>query len=184
MLPKGFSLVEMLAVIAIASIVMLAAVPSFTSILERNQVIAELNRIVGAVNLTRDTAVRYRSMTTLCGIKLNGKCGGSWDKKLTIFLDKNNNARLDGNDQTMSYVNSLATGSSVKWRAFQNRQYLQMTQFGYTNYQNGNFVICPPGADATRARQLVINVQGRARANHSVNAQGMPVDRKGKVLRC
>jgi len=181
---KGYSIVELLTVMAVIVILMAAASPSLISVMIRNQSVAELNRLVGAVNLTRHSAVQFATTATLCGLKPTGRCGAPWDGKLTVFLDRNGNARLDGNDETISFISSLDSDSTVKWRSFQNRQYLQMTSQGYTRYQNGNFVVCPVTADVRQARQLVINVQGRTRVNHKVNKAGLPVDYRGRVLRC
>lgn len=182
--PCGYSLIEMTAATAVIVIVMAVASPSLISVMTRNQSVAELNRLVGAVNLTRHSAVQFGTTATLCGLKPTGRCGASWEGKLTVFLDRNGNARLDGNDETVSLISSLDSDSTVKWRSFQNRQYLQMTSQGYTRYQNGNFVVCPATADVRQARQLVVNVQGRTRVNHRVNREGFPVDDRGRVLRC
>lgn len=170
--------------ISIVAIILVSAMPSISSMTQRSQTTASLNRLVGAINYTRHTAVQYGVTATLCRIKTNGKCGGDWSQDLVVFTDHNRNAWLEEEDTVISVVAAQDSSTTVKWRSFQNRQYLQMTALGYTNFQNGNFVICPESGDSTKARQLVVNVQGRVRINHSVNEAGHPIDRKGKRLRC
>lgn len=181
---SGFTIVELLVVLAIVAILLLSALPSFDSMVKRNQTTASLNRLVGAINHTRHAAVQYGATTTLCAVKTTGKCGNSWTEDLTVFTDHNRNAWLDEEDEVISIIRSFGSSDSVKWRSFQNRQYLQMTALGYTNFQNGNFVVCPGNGDARLARQIVVNVQGRVRINRSVNEAGHPVDRNKKALRC
>lgn len=181
---RGLTLIENLGVLIIISVILAAALPPFTKMTVRQQTIAELNRLVGAVNLTRHTAVQFSTTATLCGLHSSGQCGASWAAKLTVFLDRNRNARLDDNDEPVSFIQPLNTGSSIRWRSFQNRQYIQMTRYGYTNYQNGNFVICPASADPALARQVIINIQGRTRLNRAADPQGISIDRLGRKLRC
>ena len=59
-----------------------------------------------------------------------------------------------------------------------------MTGNGYTHFQNGNFVYCPADGDLRYARQLVINVQGRARTSQDVDHDGFVEDRLGRHLTC
>lgn len=180
----GITIVELLIVLSVTGILVATAAPSINSMMTRSKTTAAVNRLVGAVNLTRQSAVQYQTLTTLCGVKTNGKCGAPWAEVLTVFLDRNKNAWLEEEDVIIKQVQPLNTDTTVRWRAFQNKQYLQMTPMGYTNYQNGNFVICPSGGSQKDARQVVINIQGRIRHNHRINESGFPVDRRGRKLRC
>ena len=171
-------------VLAIATVTLSFAYPAFEQMIKRTKTTSAINRMIGAVNITRHTAVKFQAMTTLCALKPNGQCGASWNGTLTVFLDKNHNAQLEQEDTIIKRVAPVSKGTQVSWRAFQNKRYLQMTPRGYTNFQNGNFVVCHNPAFARDARQLVINVQGRTRINRRVNQQGWPVDRKGRVLKC
>lgn len=180
----GFTLIELLIVISICSLVLLHSFPSFSRMVTRNSTTAEINRVIASINLARHSAVNYQTVATLCHLKINLRCGGTWGEDLTVFLDHNRNARLDQGEPVISVVQQLNAGHSVKWRSFKNRSYLQMMPMGYTNYQNGNVTVCPRSGDVSQARQLVLNVQGRVRINHRINGAGDPIDRNGKLLRC
>ncbi len=171
-------------VLTILIVIMASAVPSVSSMIDSSQSRASVNRLVTAVNFTRHSAVQYQTTATLCGLKQDGRCGASWATVLTVFLDRNINARFDGGDEVITRIQPLGTNNTVKWRSFRNRQYLQMTGMGHTRHQNGNFVVCLEDADPKAARQIVINVQGRVRVNHALNDEGYPIDRNGKVLKC
>ena len=181
---NGFTLVELLIALAVMSTVYAMAAPGVEQMFERTRATAGVNRLVGAVNLTRHTAVQFGRMATLCGLRPDGRCGADWGGRLTLFLDLNQNARLEEEDQVINTIAPASASTSVRWRAFQNKQYLQMTPMGYTNYQNGNFVICSKADDIANARQLIVNIQGRTRLNHRTNADDLPIDRKGRLLRC
>ena len=183
-LSSGYSTVEMIIVLGISLTLMAFVIPPVNAMLIRSNTTSSINRLVAAVNFTRHTAVQYHTVATLCATKANGKCGASWAGELSVFLDRNSNARHEPDEKLIARISNSHSDSSVTWRAFQNKPYLQMTPMGYTKFQNGNFVVCPANANPKYARQILINIQGRVRLNRSVDEAGHPIDRKGKQLRC
>jgi type IV fimbrial biogenesis protein FimT len=180
----GYTTFELITVLGISLMLMAFVIPSVNAMLLRSQTTSAINRLVAAVNFTRHTAVQYHTVATLCAIRPNGKCGGSWAGELSVFLDRNSNARHEPEEKLIAHISNNNSDTSVTWRAFQNKQYLQMTPIGYTKYQNGNFVVCPANANPRFARQILINVQGRVRQNRRVDEAGYPIDRRGRQLRC
>ncbi len=181
----GLSLVELIACLGVIAIMFSLATPSFTRIHSRSLATAGINWIVGAVLFTRHAAITYRVTTTLCPASTKKNvCQGKWHDGLIIFADHNADAILNGKDFLINRIHGDTINGTLTWRAFRNRQYLQMTQQGYTNYQNGNFTYCTENRQIEFARQIVINMQGRSRLVHTRNDEGMPVDRRGRLLRC
>lgn len=182
---RGLSLVELLAVLAIITLMSGMVIPSMAKIYERSEATASINWIITAVNYTRHAAIQFRTTATLCPrAKDDLNCGGKWHKDLIVFADGNQDGKLNGQDYLLQQISSEKVKGTFKWRSFRNRQYLQITPLGYTNYQNGNFIYCPASQNNTLARQIVINVQGRARVVHTRDEQGVRIDRYGKPLRC
>ena len=62
----GYSLIEIIIVMAIASIMMNLAVPSVTKIYHRSQATAMINWLVGTIHFSRHAAVNYGITATLC----------------------------------------------------------------------------------------------------------------------
>ena len=183
--PNGYSLVELIIVLAIVGITMNLAAPSVTKIYQRSQATAMINWMVGTIHFTRHAAVNYGTTATLCpSTDIDLGCGGEWHDGVIVFLDYNRDAKINGKDEVLSSFNPSVKNGTLKWRSFKNKKYLQLTEFGYTNYQNGNFVYCAKSKDAKLSRQLVINVQGRVRLVNKKNNEGISVDRKNKPLKC
>lgn len=181
----GVTTIELIAVLAIASILIGIVAPSIINIHNRSKATAEVNWIIGAINYSRHSAIIRRTNITLCPyVKNSRECNGKWHEGLIAFTDYNQNARLDGEDFLIEKIQNTIKDGTITWRAFRNRQYLQFTPYGYTNFQNGNFTHCPKNGDPQYARQIVINTQGRARVINSRDAAGQPIDRRGKALRC
>lgn len=181
----GITTIELIASLAIMSIVISVVGPGAVKIHNRSKATAEINWLIGAINFSRHAAVNHRATVTLCpNARKDFSCNGKWQDGLIVFADYNRNARFDGKDFVIESVQNTASNGTLNWRAFRNRQYLQFTKYGYTNFQNGNFTYCPENQDSHFARQIVINTQGRARVVNSRDAAGYPIDRRGKRLRC
>jgi type IV fimbrial biogenesis protein FimT len=181
---KGYTFIELLSAISILVIVFGLAAPGIHSMVERNKAATGINWIIRAVSMTRGTAIERGVLTTLCPTKNRVKCGGKWHDQIMIFTDGNGNRKLDHEDVAVSFLKFPHKGSTLKWRAFKNQQYLQMTSTGFTNYQNGNFVYCSADRDLRFSRQIVLNLQGRLKQSHDRNNDGLVEDRYGKHLKC
>ena len=181
---KGYTLVEAVVVLAIVVITMGIVVPSYKDMAERNRAAAGINWLIRAVRITRATAITHNALTTLCPTSDAQRCGGNWHEQVMVFTDHNDDRAINGNDTLIALLPYPYQNSTIKWRAFRNRQYLQMTPTGYTNYQNGNFVYCPSSGDLRFARQIVLNMQGRFKKSYDRDNDGLVEDRYGDHLRC
>ena len=183
----GKTLIELIAALGVIGITISLAAPAISKILTRSEATTRINWIITAVNYTRHAAVNFRTMATLCPIdptRSGLNCGRDWTYDLMVFADSDHDGRFDGDDHLIQRIVAPPRKGTLKWRAFRNRQYLQITPYGYTNFQNGNFTYCSPDQDPAMSRQIVINVQGRARVLHHKDAQGRRLDRRGRRLRC
>lgn len=180
----GFTLIEAIITLAIVSIMMGYAIPSASHIMKRAQATTAINWLVVSVNFTRHAAVTYRTTVTLCPSTTGRACGGPWHDGIIAFTDHNQDRQVNGRDTILRRFEFPLEDGTIRWRAFQNRQFLQMISSGYTNFQNGNFVYCPADGDLRYARQLVINVQGRPRTSKDRNDDGYVEDRSDNHLRC
>lgn len=181
---KGYSLLEVIAVLAIIMIAAGLAAPRLDAMAERNKAAAGINWLIRAVRITRLTAITQGTMTTLCPTTDRHSCGGAWHDEVMVFTDHNDDRRVNGSDHIVAVLTFPYENATIMWRAFRNRQYLQMMPTGFTNYQNGNFVYCPKDQDLRFARQIVLNMQGRFKKSYDRDGDGLIEDRYGKHLRC
>jgi type IV fimbrial biogenesis protein FimT len=184
-MPRGLTLVELLVWLAISLTLSSLALPTLQRIVHRSQATAQITWLVSAVHYTRHAAVNYRATTTLCPSKVVDKgCNGRWHEGLLVFIDHNQDGRMNGADRALSHLPALNTAGTIIWRSFRNRQYLQMTEKGHTNYQNGHFIYCPANGGTRFARKIVINVQGRARLYYPKDQPSHAQDLPRTALRC
>jgi len=78
---RGFTLVEMLAAIAILAVLLALAAPSFTNASLPSKLRSVANSLVGAAQLARSEAIKRDAVVTLCVSADGATCGaGNWSQ--------------------------------------------------------------------------------------------------------
>ncbi len=182
---QGLSVSELMIALAIAAVLAGVAAPGMSSLVNRQQADAAIGQLIGAVQLTRQIAISRRVTTTLCPGR-GPRCGrrNTWHEGAMIFLDGNANSRRDAGEAIVQQLPPLAAGYRVYWRSFRNRKSLSMKPTGLTDWQNGNMLVCPPGDDPRRIRQLVVNAQGRVRVSRDSDGDGLVEGSDGRPVAC
>ena len=109
----GFTLVELMMVIAILAIVMAIGVPSFTTMIKNNRLSASVNDVAGALHFARAEAVRRGRPVQVDAID-NDVANG-----LRVWFDADDDGSFDDNDTEelrlvrLSSVSDLAVTGDV-----------------------------------------------------------------------
>ncbi len=76
----GFTLLELLITIAVLSILMMVAMPSFKTMMMNNRISTTTDALVSALNYARHTALSKNTSVMICPWLAAGSmaCGGSW----------------------------------------------------------------------------------------------------------
>lgn len=181
---RGYTLIELCVTLGIVFILLNLGLPSYSALLARQQSQVEVERLNRAISIARHTAVNEGRMTTLCRSSDGFQCGGQWQQGYIVFTDHNGDRQINGTDRLVEVFPALSRGVSLRYRAFQNKQYLQMTPAGFTNYQNGNFTFCPDSKDPALAQQLIVNRAGRTYLARDLDGDGIREGANGKPISC
>lgn len=90
---SGFTVVELMVVIAIVAIFLTYAIPSYKSVMTQNRMASEINDLANSMSLARSGAIRQGVNVTICAsanpTAAAPKCSksASWDTGWIVFTD-------------------------------------------------------------------------------------------------
>lgn len=94
----GFTLIEAMITVAVASILLSIAIPSFSQMIERNRISSATNEFMAALMLTRSEAVTRTIPISICASDTGTVCNAAlndYAKGWVIFSDCNSNGQFD-----------------------------------------------------------------------------------------
>ncbi|MGH1471400.1 MAG: GspH/FimT family pseudopilin [Cellvibrionaceae bacterium] len=179
---KGFTLIDLLITLSISAIIFGVGIPSFDNLIQKNQTSSTINQLARTLNYARTLSVTSSKVVTICP-QLEGSCGKDWSAGVLIFIDENNNGKLDASEQIDRQA-LLNLNGKLKWAAFGSQHYLKYRPSGSTFQQNGSFTYCHKNNDPRYAHQIIINTAGRIRFAQDSDGNGIRENTKGHDLNC
>jgi len=121
-LNRGLTLIEILVTVTILSVLVSAAVPSFTYALAGYRISGQVNGWLGDLQYTRAEAIKRGQTVTLCISSDGSTCatGTSWQQGWIVFADANGNATVDSGEAilrtqaTLTGNNTFVADNSVR----------------------------------------------------------------------
>jgi len=174
----AFSLIELLVSLAVASVLMMVAVPSFDAINVRNQLATSYNGLLEGFYVARESAITLNRQVSLCGGVSN--CDGDWGSGTwRVFLDDNHNGLLDSGESLLvertarvpSYIQIEGNGPF--------RRAVIFSPLGHGEWSSGAFAagtlrVCVRKPVSPNAVDLVLSRSGRVRTEHHDFSGGCP----------
>lgn len=106
---KGFTLIELMVVLFIASILLGVAIPSFRDMTVRNRLVTTTNDFISTMNLARSEAIRRSATITICGTEDGAACDAdAWSTGWIAFADANNDGDFDAGETVLRVHEGLA----------------------------------------------------------------------------
>src|SRR6266567_7672105 len=94
----GFSITELMVVVAIVAILLGIGAPSYRYIKNSYRMSAEVNGLLGDLQYARAEAIREGQAVTACVSSDGASCtgGAHWENGWIVFSDPNNNQTVNG----------------------------------------------------------------------------------------
>lgn len=169
---QGFTVVELVATLAIVAILAAVAAPSFATLQQNTQRRHSVDSFWHAIFLARNEAIKRNSVVALCKSTTTHTCDhspGNWSAGWIVFenVDRDEPAQLDSGEPVLRIYNA-----TPKITVTSNRQtfsFRPVTQGAV----NGTITFCDTRG-ASEARAIIISHTGRPRVSNK-NASGRPL---------
>jgi len=114
----GYSLIELMSMLAVVSILVTVGLPLMNVFFESNRMISNTNDLVAGLNIARSEAIKQQMRVTLCQSSNTTACTGTnqWEDGWIVFQDPNGNATVDAGERLLR-LNAGADGNQVTIRS-------------------------------------------------------------------
>jgi len=176
----GFSLTELIATVAIASILLTLALPSLSAIVVNNQLSATANEFLAALNLTRSEAIKRGQYVVM------RKTGSNWEDGWQIFVDlkrdstESKNAFDADSDILLKTYPGLNDGYTLRGNNSRFQSYVGYQPNGSSNGM-GSFALCK-NQQLQGTKLLIVNLVGRPRIATDSDRDGIPEKDSGQDI--
>ena len=159
---RGFTLIEVIVTLAVASILILVAIPNFAKTYDFFRADSNVSKVKSFLMTARNQAISYGVRITVCPLE-GSQCGTDWSAGMSMFVDSGSSNTLDGDDQVLQIIQAFDESDTVQY----SRTAIRFLPTGLASGTNGTFKYCPSSKDSKESVGLVVNNDGRIRDSTS-----------------
>lgn len=156
---QGWSLLELMMVLAIIAILSLAGTPSFSKHIKHSQSEKAARLILHSLKLAQQQATIKRKTITVCPT-INQQCSRTGAQELGIFFDDNENQLIDDNEQVLAFSSVASKPDHIRIKASFGRPYIRFSASANA-MESGSIFYCPEREDLF-GQVITVNLAGRA----------------------
>lgn len=156
----GFTLIEVMFVLAIATIILAIGFPAFESALQRQRTASAMHQLSADMAMARSTALMRRANIVICPRDAGEQChdGRDWSHGWMMFIDPDGNGGPDKKADILRISNNPG-GDALYLPA--SRKFLRYLPDGRSTGTNLSVHIC---TDGLHLGEVVVNNLGRIRS--------------------
>ena len=169
---KAFTLVELMVTLAVATILISIAVPSFTAMYEASRSDSSIRNIQQSLTVARSHAISYGAIVTVCPLS-GTNCGTNWQGGYSIFIDNGTIGTIDSTngvkDQVIRQVDAFNANDFVSYALSSISFNPEGMLTGASAGSNRQIVYCPSSKTNENAKGIDIISSGKVRYSTATN---------------
>lgn len=164
---QGFTIIELMAVVAILAIMLLIVIPTSTRMLNNNRMTSQANDFLAALSLARSEAVKRGSQVVVCVSSNQTSCTlGDFEDGWLMYEDSNADGTLTVGETTIQVGQALSGNATL--RPTSGAGSIVFNRFGRAAAQD-NFILC--WKSDREGRDISITRTGRAEVDYHNTAE-------------
>lgn len=182
---QGFTLIELMATLAVAAITLTLGIPSFNEAIKGNYMTSKVNELVTDINLTRSEAVKRATNVAICSRDNDSSCrvSNDWLNGWIVFVDVNTSGSLDNGDEILRVHEPLTGLTVLNFSRTVPIIYAGSGFLGGAIIANGTFTFCD-SRGVSKVKGRILNKTGRLREAVDTDNNGTPDKDDGTELSC
>jgi type IV fimbrial biogenesis protein FimT len=172
---SGFTLIELVVVLAIAIILLTMAAPAYSDFVANNRQTSTVNGLLAAMAFARSEAVKQSGRAVICKSADSSACttAGGWEQGWIVFADTDSDGVRDVGENLLQVREGMDQELTMRGNAWV-KSYVSYTADGSPRritggLQPGAIVVCDRrGYD--HAKSLVLSATGRLRVTAVQNS--------------
>ena len=191
---QGFTLIELIVTLAVFSVLVAIAAPSFNAFTDSSRRASEVNNISGALSYARSEAIKRNSTVSVCARTSTvgaETCSAvvatdEWQHGWMIFDDTDADGVLDAGETLLRLFGPISNGSVISETSGNAPLAITFRGSGFITVANAEFKYCGPSNNVSNARAIIISKTGRARLSIDTtgDADNIHEDGSGTNLTC
>lgn len=163
----GFTLVELMATLVIAAVILGLGVPGMSKLLERNRLQTSADALYTTLMLTRSEAVKRNRQVIMCKSSDGATCtdASQWHQGWLVYSDTDGDSAVDPNE-VMRVERGLNRGDTLYVSGGDFADEISYNTDGSAS-GTGTFVLCNASGNAAEGREVEVEVTGRPRLTKS-----------------
>jgi type IV fimbrial biogenesis protein FimT len=176
----GFTIVELLIVLAVAAVLSSVGLPALTRLSNSNHMVAEINQLAMALHLARNEALKRGANVEICTAREDNsgvvQCDDTayWNDGWVVYPASTPGTRI-------TVFNGFSSNDTLQ--SLGGFKTISFNRYGFST-QKDTLVLCPPDADEKRARALLLEPSGRVVAADYSGGDGIVDDIDGNNVTC
>ena len=111
----GFTLIEMMIVIALIAVIASYGIPQFNSMMQNGRISTQVNQLQGMMQLARSEAVTNRVRSGVCASTDQATCNTSnWENGAILFHDVDEQGDKDASDPVIRVMPAVTNGNTIR----------------------------------------------------------------------
>ena len=165
----GFTLIELMVVVAITAILLVIAGPSMRQLTHSTRIQSEMSRLMTAIVFVRSEAIKRNMPVSMCPSAMAASglptCVGTYAGGWIVFSNHDRDRVVDPGDELIRIFEGLPSGYTLTNRkGTRNAKDIITYLPNGTSGRNRTLLVCSPPRVAPRLqRSVVMNIVGRPR---------------------
>jgi len=175
---KGFTLLELIIIIAILAITMAIAAPGLSTMISNNRISSNASDFAAALQLAKAEAVARLNPVIVCkkNVDSNGcVAGGDWSQGWIVFSDDNGNGGVDAGDNEAILLIHEALHERINFGGTGGiDNFVRFQPSGTTSVTNTEWLtVCDERGLDSNSRAILVTITGRGSVIKATDIVGL-----------